>query len=370
MLTNKLIKETANEVFSFTTAVNVETIFSDREKSLPDLHQKLENAMNQANGLIIIISDIAGSGKTTLIDKLTGDPAISSRILGKVTPLTIREIGGCTYDEFKVIVEKFLSHGLKFVIVDDIDIKYSYYQNIIMVFNMIATFVKETGIPFVLLGDYLLKNEYLLDFFPNRFEKVNLEPLDEQKWKAAIQKRLQAYAHIEHDGNILTEDISEIFFAKTQYTICTFRSILSIFWKIASDILPYNNDPAIFSSEHVKQWILEKGKPIFLPGPSGEKQVVFYEWLTNFIKKEYSKGDGMPAMRPEEFLEICQPLKSKYTSPDILEKEILRPLAGAGLLMSFGIPSYDEKNNEFVRHPPPYLPSIESLLRAELLYNK
>ena len=47
---------------------------------------------------------------------------------------------------------------------------------------------------------------------------------------------------------------------------------------------------------------------------------------------------------------------------DDFADEILYPLAVSDLLVSTGIPTYDEDDGQFIRRPAPYVPSLKLLL--------
>jgi tRNA A37 threonylcarbamoyladenosine biosynthesis protein TsaE len=70
LITNSLLRTYAPQVFSFTTAISVDTIFSDREESGKELHEKISKAAGRATQDIVLVSEIPETGKTRFLRKI------------------------------------------------------------------------------------------------------------------------------------------------------------------------------------------------------------------------------------------------------------------------------------------------------------
>jgi hypothetical protein len=370
MLKNSTVQESKEQIFAHDRAWNLPGLFANRIDERKELTEELSRSLKDNSPCLLTISELLGSGKSFLLDMILAEFGIYEKMI-----LTIQDLGKCEnksqaenllksyLDKLQTVIsENQENTRTPFIIVDEVDIKYPQYPNMSKGVGYLSDFLKEKPIPLILSGDYILQNEQLVGLLPITPKRIKLKELDRKFFDEAIQKRVVKFTNEEYSADsFLTPDLSETLFPLTRQKISTFRETLKYLSEMV-EYLPYNNEECIISGKEAKQWISDRvGPPMFLKGQANQK--VFYEWLVNLLNDKYPRGKGMQPMSTLNFLDACE-FNEKLNELDF-EDNVLIPLAQVNWLISLGKPYFDERRKRFIRYPPPYLPSILTLLRAE-----
>lgn len=338
--TNREIKlsEFNNQIFANTGEYMGPAIFANRVKSRKMLIDELTKKESQK---IIIISDLLGAGKSYLIEMIQQALNIDH---SKPIPIKIFSIDDVIRKSDPIFI-------------DDIDIR-TPYEISNSVLGKIGEVIDDIESPLVLIGDYtLMDNGLLSNISKFNIKKIELETLDTEFFNHAISLRMEHYLHtIPYE--IIDQEVLETIVPQMKKQIATFRTVLNLLQEF-SKYCPDNDEPFIISKREVTLWLNDpqRPKPYLLP-----HQVIFYSWFIDHIRCNFPNGKNMIPISSETFFDII-PDEIKTANSKILEDEILIPLSRIGLLSSLGIPHI--KNKKFIRYPGPYLPSIQTLIKAQ-----
>ncbi len=364
-VTNKEIHERGGQLFAHGPSFQMPGTFANRIDSSKVLHDYLNSSTTQD---IPIISDLLGSGKSFLVDVVTGRKYPDERI----TALSIR----------KLRTEVPGDYGdLPLIILDEVDIK-TPYRLIKMKLELIKEFLRANPDKrFLLVGDYTLRNEEkVLSILPSetKFKYVDLEELNKKFFIEALVPRIHLYIcganvadpeeYTKHketcdkEPDFFEEEFLDFLLPNTEPVVATFREVLTTCSDIYREV-PIDTKKCEISGIEYEFWLKKQAR-----GRLDQSQENFLSWLYDFINAEYKlnklSNKPMKAMSTSFFRDRC-PLGIK--TDEEYERKILRPFTArgeqAGLLKSFGIP-YSKDTSADGRTPGPYLPTIRCFLEA------
>ncbi len=338
--TNREIRlsELNNQIFANTGEYMGPAIFANRIKSRKMIVDELTKKDSQK---IIIISDLLGAGKSYLIEMIR-----QALNIDHSKPIPIK-----TFSIDNVI------HKSDPVFIDDIDIR-TPYEISNSVLGKIGEVIHDIESPLVLIGDYTLMDTHLRSNISKfNIKNIELEILDAEFLKNAISMRLKYYlGTVPYD--IIDQEVLETIVPQMEKQIATFRTVLNLLQEF-SRYCPDNDEPFFISKREVTLWLNDpqRPKPYLLPN-----QVKFYSWFIDHIRVNFPGGKNMKQISSETFFDII-PDEIKPANSKVVEEEILIPLSRIGLLSSLGTPHIE--NKKFIRYPGPYLPSIQTLIKAQ-----
>lgn len=120
----------------------------------------------------------------------------------------------------------------------------------------------------------------------------------------------------------------------------------------------FNNDKAYLEISMFKEYLADDDSLDL----DEEVQYEFLNVLREYLRSEFPKGTGITnGFTIDELYELAQTGEIDMEYDDFAE-EILYPLAVSDLLVSTGVPTYDEEDGQFIRRPAPFVPSLKLLL--------
>lgn len=343
MITNKDLKACNEQVFSYSAAYQVP--FYGREKTIEEM-QELSNKLNP--GEIIVISQPLGTGKTFLVNYMINNNKIDVPV--GISFLTIRGIV-----EDPTVMERFPGDTL---IVDEADIK-TPIKKLIKGFELLSDYMKKSNRKAILLGDYSLKNHNISGALKNTIPLIGFENIDKTFLKGVLEQRFKHFLKLEDFEleEVMEPEIIDYLAPEWMRSVNNFRGIFSVLQQIVADdkYIRYNSDKAYFTLDIFKDFLCQDD---YLQLDSNQKK--FLKILREYITEMYPKGNGITCgFTVNELYELAGNGGVRIDLWDFKD-EILAPFTMADLLISTGVPEYD--NKVFERRPAPYVPSLRLLL--------
>lgn len=341
MITNKDIQMNYESLFSHGSSYQQPSLFANREQSTDDMLKEIKSTMGKK---VIIISDFLGTGKTFLVNMA----------YGKIGRPELRKTLSTRRLKDPRDLQKI---DLPFIFVDDFDIKtpHKYIKKNLELIN--DFFSSRSGI-LVLAGDYTLRNTTMLSLLDNveDIAKIEMEPLNKEFFLKAMRVRIKRFLQMDEPPDFFDEEFLQYLLPNTSPSVTTFREVFGVLLSVVP-FLPKNTRQCFISgreyitfSAQEKRFFLDKNKDRF------------YSMLIRYIREEYDPEKLMKPMETVDFYENW-PIEGINSESDY-ERQILSPLARIGILRSVGIP-FTRKDLELHRFPPPYLPTVETFLRAK-----
>lgn len=346
MITNKDLKKCNEQLFSFSAAYQVP--FFGREEAISEM-QQLSKKLDM--GETIVISQPLGTGKTFLVNYMINNKQLDVPVGSKF--LTVREIA-----EEPESMEEFPGDTL---VVDEADVK-TPVKKLIKGLNNLADYLKESNRKAILLGDFTLKNWKISGALARQRPLMNFGDIDQKFLKGVLEQRFKHYLkdNVAEDfiiEEIIEPDLLDYLAPDWMKPINSFRGIFSLLQQIVTDenCVRFNSDKAFLTVDMFRSF-LSKDIGLVL----NRDQRIFLDILREYLKEMYPKGSGITVgFTAEELFELVENSGISMGLQEFMD-DILVPFATSSLLVSTGIPGYD--NNRFTRYPAPYVPSLRLLL--------
>lgn len=349
MITNKDLKRCSQQVFTY--SAQYQAPFYGREKSMIEMQNKTA-ALNP--GEVLIISQPLGTGKTFLVNNMIAEKRIdvprgSSFLTAKAVaenPESMKQFSG------------------DILIIDEVDIK-TKYVNLINGMNYLQEYLDDSGKKAIVIGDFSLKDPKLNSCLRDQQTLYEFEQIDRDFLRGVLDQRFQTFMkeYLDADfclDNVIDPELINYLSPAWMKMVNSFRGVFSLLQSVVNDdkYIRYNNDKAYLELSMFKEYLAEDDALDL----DEEVQYEFLQILKEYLRSEFPKGAGITrGFTADELYQLAQmggiDIQYEYFADDILY-----PLAVSDLLISTGIPAYDDINNQFIRRPAPFVPSLKLLL--------
>ena len=347
MITNKDLKRCSQQVFTYSAQYQVQ--FYGREKSIIEMQNKTAALKS---GEVLIISQPLGTGKTFLVNHMIAENKIN--VPRNSSFLTAKEV-----DENPDSMKKFPGDIL---IVDEVDIKTT-YQKLIGGINNLQEYLDNSEKKAIVIGDFSLKDPNISNCLRNQQVLTEFEPLNREFLCGALNQRFQYFMSEYLDAdfcleNVIDTELINYLSPEWMKTVNSFRGIFSLLQSVVNSdkYVRYNNDKAYLELSMFKEYMDDDGSLDL----DNDVQYEFFKILREYIRSQFPKGVGITrGFTVDELYRLAQmgEINVEYNA---FADEILYPLAVSDLLVSTGIPTYN--NGQFIRRPAPFVPSLKLLL--------
>lgn len=347
MITCSQLKQACPQVFTY--SAQYQAPFYGREASIHEM-QKKTAALQPGQSLIV--SQPLGTGKTFLINYLISTGKIC--VPRGIEFLTARGIAenSSTLDRFPGDI----------LVVDEADIKTT-FKKLTKAMDTLQAFLNRSGKKAIVVGDYTLRNQQMLQHLHHPEMIQEFEPLDRDFLRGALLARFKNFLREYIDPDFTVEDVIdpallEMLTPDWMLQVNSFRGVFSLLQSVVRNdmLIRYNSSRAYLELSMVIEHLNNYDEDSF----DTEEQGRFLKLLRVYIQEVYPKGSGiMRGFTLEELYQLADSdgMEIKY---DAFAEEILYPLAQGGYLVSTGIPTYE--NGQFIRRPLPLVPSLKLLL--------
>lgn len=349
MITNKDLKRCSQQVFTY--SAQYQAPFYGREKSIIEMQDKTAALKS---GEVLIISQPLGTGKTFLINHMISEGRIS--VPRNSNFLTAKGVA-----ENPDSMNQFPGDIL---IVDEVDIKTT-YKKLIGGMNNLQEYLDHSGKKAIVIGDFSLKDPKLNCCLHNQQMLTEFEQLDREFLRGVLNQRFHYFMPDFLDADFCLEDVIDnelINYLSPEWmkTVNSFRGVFSLLQSVVNSdkYVRFNNDKAYLEISMFKEYLADDGSLDL----DEDVQYEFINVLREYIKSEFPKGVGITSgFTIDELYQLAQEGEIDIEYDDFAE-EILYPLAVSDLLVSTGIPTYDDNEGQFIRRPAPFVPSLKLLL--------
>lgn len=349
MITNKDLKRCSQQVFTY--SAQYQAPFYGREKSMIEMQDKTAALKS---GEALIISQPLGTGKTFLVNHMISEEKIN--VPRGSSFLTAKSVA-----ETPALMDQFPGDIL---IVDEVDIK-TKYENLIGGMNHLQEYLDNSGKKAIVIGDFSLKDPKLSSCLHNQQTLFEFEQIDRNFLCGVLDQRFRHFMQDYIDADFRLEDVIDtelINYLSPEWmkTVNSFRGVFSLLQSVVNSdkYIRHNNDKAYLEISMFKEY-LEDDDNLDL---YEDVQCEFLDILKEYICTEFPKGAGITrGFTIDELYQLAQTgeIDIEY---DNFADDVLYPLAVSDLLISTGIPTYDEKDGRFIRRPAPFVPSLKLLL--------
>ena len=347
MITNKELKRCSNQVFTY--SAQYQAPFYGREKSIREMQNKVAALKS---GEVLIISQPLGTGKTFLVNHMIAEGKIS--VPRNSSFLTAKGV-----DENPESMEQFPSDIL---IVDEVDIKTA-YKKLIGGMSNLQEYLDNSNKKAIVMGDFSLKDPKLNGCLHNQQTISDFEQIDREFLRGVLNQRFQYFMPDNFDANFCLEDVIDTelidYLTPTwMKMINSFRGVFSLLQSVVNNdkYVRYNNDKAYLELSMFKEYLADDDSFDL----DNDVQREFLNILKEYIRTEFPKGAGITrGFTIDELYQLAQMGEIGIEYDDFAD-EIIYPLAVSDLLISTGIPTYDD--GQFIRRPAPFVPSLKLLL--------
>lgn len=349
MITNKDLKRCSQQVFTY--SAQYQAPFYGREKSIIEMQDKTA-ALKP--GEILIISQPLGTGKTFLINHMISEGKIG-------VPRNSNFLTAKGVDENPDSMNQFPGDIL---IVDEVDIKTT-YKKLMGGMNHLQEYLDNSGKKAIVIGDFSLKDPKLSGCLHNQHMLTEFEQLDRDFLRGVLKQRFQYFMTDYIDENFCLEDVIDtelINYLSPEWmkTVNSFRGVFSLLQSVVNSdkYVRFNNEKAYLEISMFKEYLADDDSLDL----DEDVQYEFLDVLKEYINSEFPKGTGITSgFTIDELYQLAQEGEIDIEYDDFAE-EVLYPLAVSDLLVSTGIPTYDEEEGQFIRRPAPFVPSLRLLL--------
>lgn len=302
------------------------------------------------NGETIVISQPLGTGKTFLVNYMINNRQLDVPVGSQF--LTVREIA-----EEPEIMEEFPGDTL---VVDEADIK-TPIKKLIKGLNNLAAYLEESNRKAILLGDFSLKSKNISGTLEHLCPLMNFGDIDQKFLKGVLEQRFRNYLKESVTEDFQIEEIMEpellnYLAPDWMKSVNNFRGMFSLLQQMVADenCVRFNSDKAFLTVDMFKSF-LSKDTGLVLD----RNQRIFLDILQDYLQEMYPKGRGITVgFNESELYELARNGGISMGMQEFI-RDILEPFATIDLLVSTGIPEYE--NNVFIRRPAPYVPSLRLL---------
>lgn len=349
MITGMQLKRISPQIFAYSAQYQVP--FYGRTASIAETKEK---AGNLQPGQVLIISQPLGTGKTFLVTHMISTGLIDVPIGANF--LTARGIADNP--------DAMDSYPSDILIVDETDIK-SPYKKLKLGMTQLQSYLDKTGKRAIVLGDFVLRNDDLKGILHKPEQVLGFESLDEGFLRGALEMRLRFFAANELGGGVdldqlISEDLIKAFTPEWILSVNSFRGVFSLLQEVVADdrLVKFNRNPVKLDlsmiMEHLQRQQIELDT---------EEQEEYLRILQEYIRETYPMGRGLTrGFQKDELYQLAESADIDVDYDDF-EEDILDPLALEGLLISNGIPTFND--GTFIRRPLPMVPSLKLLLSAQ-----
>lgn len=349
MITNKDLKRCSQQVFTY--SAQYQAPFYGREKSIIEMQDKTAALKS---GEVLIISQPLGTGKTFLANYMIAEGKIN--VPRNSSFLTAKAVA-----ENPDSMEQFPGDIL---IVDEVDIKTT-YKKLMGGMNHLQEYLDNTGKKAIVMGDFTLKDPKLNGCLHNQQMLTEFEQLDREFLRGVLKQRFQYFMPDYIDDGFCLEDVIDtelINYLSPAWMkmVNSFRGVFSLLQSVVNSdkYVRFNNDKAYLEISMFKEYLADDDSLDL----DEDVQYEFLDVLKEYINSEFPKGAGITGgFTVDELYQLAQEGEIDIEYDDFAE-EILYPLAVSDLLVSTGIPTYDEEDGQFIRRPAPFVPSLKLLL--------
>lgn len=349
MITNKDLKRCSQQVFTY--SAQYQAPFYGREKSIIEMQNKTA-ALKP--GEVLIISQPLGTGKTFLIKYMISEGKIN-------VPRNSNFLTAKAVFENPDSMEQFPGDIL---IVDEVDIKTT-YKKLTGGMSNLQAYLDNSGKKAIVIGDFSLKDPKLSGCLHNQQMLTEFEQLDRKFLCGVLDQRFQFFMQDYLDADFCLEDVIDtelINYLSPEWmkTVNSFRGVFSLLQSVVNSdkYVRFNNDKAYLEISMFKEYLAHDDSLDL----DEEVQYEFLNVLREYLRSEFPKGTGITnGFTIDELYQLAQTCEIDIEYDDFVD-EILYPLAVSDLLVSIGIPTYDDNVGQFIRRPAPFVPSLKLLL--------
>lgn len=349
MITNKDLKRCSQQVFTY--SAQYQAPFFGREKSIIEMQDKTAALKS---GEVLIISQPLGTGKTFLVNHMISEGKIG-------VPRNSNFLTAKGVDENPDSMNQFPGDIL---IVDEVDIKTT-YKKLMGGMNNLQEYLDASGKKAIVIGDFSLKDPKLSGCLHNQQMLLEFEQIDRAFLCGVLKQRFRHFMSDYLDADFCLEDVIDaelIDYLSPAWMkmVNSFRGVFSLLQSVVNDdkYVRFNNDKAYLELSMFKEYLADDDSLDL----DDDVQYEFVEILREYISSEFLKGGGITrGFTVDELYQLAQTGEIDIEYDDFAE-EILYPLAVSDLLISTGVPTYDEEDGRFIRRPAPFVPSLKLLL--------
>lgn len=303
------------------------------------------------NKEVIVISQPLGTGKTFLVNYMINNRQLDVPVGSQF--LTVRGIA-----EEPESMEEFPGDTL---VVDEADVK-TPVKKLVKGLNNLAQYLEESNRKAILLGDFSLKNKEISGALEHQNLLMNFGDIDRNFLVGVLEQRFKLYLteSVAEDfriEEIMEPDLLNYLAPDWMKSVNSFRGMFSLLQQVVDDekCVRFNSDKAFLTVEMFRG---------FLSSDNGleldRNQRIFLDMLREYLKEMYPGGNGITVGFTEnELFELAGNAGISMGMQEFVG-DVLEPFAASNLLVSTGIPEYD--NGKFIRRPAPYVPSLRLLL--------
>jgi hypothetical protein len=176
MITNTDIMRSLEQIFA--SSKFQFTPFYNRDISKKEILSRFTSIKNEDKSLAYFISAPLGTGKTFFIDTVVGEMYSQQ----KINPLYLKELNDSELE----------SWGYDIIFIDECDIK-TPWKTLQKGMELVSNYVCKSGKIAVLIGDYSLRNEKLVNIFNKTDYLNNFEYIDKEFLKGLINQRIEFF---------------------------------------------------------------------------------------------------------------------------------------------------------------------------------
>lgn len=347
MITNKELKRCSQQVFTY--SAQYQAPFYGREKSVIEM-QKKTAALKPRE--VLVISQPLGTGKTFLVNHMISERKID--VPRNSIFLTAKGIAESP-DSMKQFPGDIL-------IIDEVDIKTT-YKKLVGGMRNLQEYLDYSEKKAIVIGDFSLKDPELNGCLHNQQMLTDFEELDREFLRGVLTQRFQYFMLDSLDAdfcleNVIDSELLNYLSPAWMKMVNSFRGIFSLLQSVVNSdkYVRFNNEKAYLEISMFKEYLADDDA-IEL---DEDVQYEFLNILRDYLRSEFPKGTGITrGFTIDELYQLAQmgDLDIEY---DDFADDILYPLAVSDLLISTGIPTYND--GQFIRRPEPFVPSLKLLL--------
>lgn len=349
MITNKDLKRCSQQVFTY--SAQYQAPFYGREKSIIEMQNKTAALKS---GEVLIISQPLGTGKTFLVNHMIAEGKIG--VPRGSSFLTAMSVAGNP--------ELMKQYPGDILIIDEVDIK-TKYENLINGMNYLQEYLDDSGKKAIVIGDFSLKDPKLSSCLRDQQTLYEFEQIDRDFLRGVLNQRFQTFMKEYLDAdfcieNVIDPELIDYLSPTWMKMVNSFRGVFSLLQSVVNSdkYIRHNNDKAYLEFSMFKEYLAADEDLDLDEGIQYE----FLQMLREYLRSEFPKGAGITrGFTADELYQLAQ-MGGIDIEYDNFADDILYPLAVSDLLISTGIPTYDDDNNQFIRRPAPFVPSLKLLL--------
>lgn len=338
VLTERDVSLSSSRLFAWGQGIQVPTPFANRELSVAALHALFRSA-SDSRTRIVCVSDLLGSGKTFLINKVRND------LSGTGPPVLM--LSGSLYS---ALVRASPPEYESIRIVDECDVKATsnmWWSGI----EAIKSFLKDWRGTIVLIGDQTLRSDAVRNSLTELadVDYVELDPLTRDFFVLALQTRVADCFNNESAMPFIDEGLIVALIPHWSSPVATFRSTFSILEQVARRMVP-SARRCFIGRDLVEEWLVEHGSVL-----NNAAAKVAAQRLVELARSAGEDLEPLDDISLAEYLSL-NPGSSAFD-------EAVLALHRAGFLFGAGIPELS-RSGDYKKIRPPYFPDLQARLVA------